>query len=309
MELQFLGTGAGQPSKQRNVSSVALKMLDELNEIWLFDCGEATQHQILRTNIRLRKVTKIFISHNHGDHIFGLPGLLSTRSFQGDVGPLTIYGPAGIEQFVQTALRVSRTRVYYPIKYVVLNDAGLVLQEHGFKVYAAPLVHRIPSFGYRVEEADRPGELLMAKLQAYHVPNGPLLGKLKQGQTVALADGTILDGKQFIGIAKPGRVVTIIYDTRQTPVIAELAKNADVLVHESTFSGDETRMAHSYYHSTCVEAARVARDNGVKALCLNHISARYLGAKAKGLERQARAVFPYTRLVNDFDQVEIPMKG
>ncbi len=111
MELEFLGTCSGQPSKLRNVSSLALKLLDELNEIWLFDCGEATQHQILRTNIRLRKVTKIFISHNHGDHIFGLPGLLSTRSFQGDVGPLTIYGPAGIEQFVRTALRISKSKI------------------------------------------------------------------------------------------------------------------------------------------------------------------------------------------------------
>ena len=111
MELQFLGTGAGQPSKQRNVSSVALKLLDELNEIWLFDVGEATQHQILRTNIRLRKITKIFISHNHGDHIFGLPGLLSTRSFQGDVGPLTIYGPAGIEDFVKISIFPHLSRV------------------------------------------------------------------------------------------------------------------------------------------------------------------------------------------------------
>lgn len=128
MELQFLGTGAGQPSKQRNVSSLALKLLDELNEIWLFDVGEATQHQILKTNIRLRKVTRIFISHNHGDHIFGLPGLLATRSFQGDVGPITVYGPPGLEQFVKTALRVSRTKVSYPIKFVELTEGGLIYQ-------------------------------------------------------------------------------------------------------------------------------------------------------------------------------------
>lgn len=309
MELQFLGTGAGQPSKQRNVSSLALKLLDELNEIWLFDVGEATQHQILRTNIRLRKVTKIFISHNHGDHIFGLPGLLATRSFQGDVGPITIYGPPGLEQFIKTSLRVSRTKVSYPIKFVELKEGGLIYKGQGFKVYTEKLDHRVPSFGYRVVEDSRPGELLMNKLADYNVPNGPLLGKLKNGEQVVLEDGTILNGKDFLGPDRPGRIVTIIYDTRSTPTIAQLAKDADVLVHESTFAGHEAKLAHSYYHSTAVEAATIARDNGVKHLCLDHISARYLGANAKALEKQAKDIFPNTKLVNDFDDIIIPMKG
>ena len=309
MELQFLGTGAGQPSKQRNVSSLALKLLDELNEIWLFDVGEATQHQILKTNIRLRKVTRIFISHNHGDHIFGLPGLLATRSFQGDVGPITVYGPPGLEQFVKTALRVSRTKVSYPIKFVELTEGGLIYQGKGFRVYTEKLDHRVSSFGYRVVEDSRPGELLMSKLEKYNIPNGPLLGKLKKGEQIVLSDGTVLDGKEFLGPERPGRIVTIIYDTRSTPNIAKLAQNAYVLVHESTFAGNEAKLAHSYYHSTAVEAATVARDNGVKRLYLDHISARYLGSKAKQLEKQARKVFDHTKLVNDFDRVNIPMKG
>ena len=309
MELQFLGTGAGQPSKQRNVSSLALKLLDELNEIWLFDVGEATQHQILKTNIRLRKVTRIFISHNHGDHIFGLPGLLATRSFQGDVGPITVYGPPGLEQFVKTALRVSRTKVSYPIKFVELTEGGLIYQGKGFRVYTEKLDHRVSSFGYRVVEDSRPGELLMSKLEKYNIPNGTLLGKLKKGEQIVLSDGTVLDGKEFLGPERPGRIVTIIYDTRSTPNIAKLAQNADVLVHESTFAGNEAKLAHSYYHSTAVEAATVARDNGVKRLYLDHISARYLGSKAKQLEKQARKVFDHTKLVNDFDRVNIPMKG
>ena len=309
MELQFLGTGAGQPSKQRNVSSLALKLLDELNEIWLFDVGEATQHQILKTNIRLRKVTRIFISHNHGDHIFGLPGLLATRSFQGDVGPITVYGPPGLEQFVKTALRVSRTKVSYPIKFVELTEGGLIYQGKGFRVYTEKLDHRVSSFGYRVVEDSRPGELLMSKLEKYNIPNGPLLGKLKKGEQIVFSDGTVLDGKEFLGPERPGRIVTIIYDTRSTPNIAKLAQNADVLVHESTFAGNEAKLAHSYYHSTAVEAATVARDNGVKRLYLDHISARYLGSKAKQLEKQARKVFDHTKLVNDFDRVNIPMKG
>ena len=309
MELQFLGTGAGQPSKKRNVSGIALKLLDELNEIWLFDVGEATQHQILHTNIRLRKINKIFISHNHGDHIFGLPGLLSTRSFQGDIGPLTIYGPAGIDQFVKTALRVSRTRISYPINFVILSNGGEICHEHGFRVYAEHLEHRIPSFGFRVVEDSRPGELLMDKLAQYHVPNGPLLGQLKSGQTIRLKDGTILEGKNFLGPAKPGRIVTIIYDTRSTADIGRLAQDADVLVHESTFAGGEVKLAHDYYHSTCVQAAQVAKDHGVQKLLLDHISARYLGNKARKLEKQAKKIFPNTKLVNDFDQFTIPMKG
>lgn len=309
MEIQFLGTGAGQPAKQRNVASLALKLLDELNEIWLFDAGEATQHQILRTNIRLRKVTKIFISHNHGDHIFGLPGILATRSFQGDVGPITIYGPPGIEQFVRTSLRVSKTKVSYQINFVELTEPGLIYEGQGFKVYTDKLDHRVPSFGYRVVEDDRPGELLIDKLEKYHIPNGPLFGKLKAGQEVALADGTILNGADFLGPERPGRIITVIYDTRSTPSIAKLAKNADVLIHESTFAGNEAKLAHSYYHSTCVEAAEVAKNNNVKKLFLDHISARYLGNEARKLRKQAQDIFQNTFLANDFDQVKIPMKG
>lgn len=309
MEIQFLGTGAGQPSKQRNVASLALKLLDELNEIWLFDVGEATQHQIIKTNIRLRKVSRIFISHLHGDHIFGLPGLLATRSFQGEVGPLTIYGPPGLKQFVQVSLRVSQTKISYPINFVTVRQEGLICQDHGFRVYAAKLDHRIPSFGYRVVEGSRPGPLLMSKLAPYHLPNGPLLGKLKAGKQITLSDGTILDGKRFLGPDRPGRIVTIIYDTRATPNIAQLAQNADVLVHESTFAGDEAKLAHAYYHSTAVEAAQVARDSGVKRLYLDHISARYLGGKAKKLEQEAQKIFPRTKIANDFDRVIIPMKG
>ena len=309
MEIQFLGTGSGQPSKNRNVSSIALKLLDELNEIWLFDVGEATQHQILSTNIRPRKISKIFISHNHGDHIFGLPGLLSSRSFQGDGGALTIFGPAGIDQFVQTALRVSRTKVSYPIKYVILKENGLIYEDSNFQVFAAKLDHRIPSYGFRVVEKPRPGELMMDKLAEYNVPNGPLLGKLKAGDVITLADGRVLDGHDFLGEPRPGRIVTVIYDTRPTPNIGKLAENADVLIHESTFSGQDAKMAHRYFHSTCVDAAKVAIHHHVHQLFLSHVSARYTGRSGRELEKEARNVFKRTKLANDFDSFNIPMKG
>lgn len=308
MEIQFLGTGAGQPSKQRNVSSLALKLLDELNEVWLFDCGESTQHQILKTNIRPRKINRIFISHNHGDHIFGLPGFLSSRSFQGDGGPLTIYGPSGLEQYVRTSLRVSKTKISYPIKFVVVERAGLIYSNSLFNVYCERLEHRIDSFGYRIEEKSRPGELLIDRLAQYNIPNGPILGQLKAKQTVQLSDGTVLNGADFVGPDRPGRVVTVIYDTRQTAAIDKLAKNADVLIHEATFAADEDKMAREYYHSTSKQAAEVAKRNHVGKLLLTHVSARYLGQKARQLEQQARDVFENSFLANDLDSFEIPMK-
>lgn len=310
MEIEFLGTGAGQPSTKRNVSSLALKLLEEINEIWLFDVGEATQHQILQTNIRPRKIRRIFISHNHGDHIFGLPGLLASRSFQGeDVGPLTIYGTSGLEQFVRTALRVSRTRLSYPVHFVDVSNGGKILTGDHFEVFAERLDHRIPSFGYRIVEKDRPGELLMDKAKKAGVPRGPLLGELKAGKTITLPDGRQLDGRAFIGPAKPGRVITIIGDTRPAKNSYRLAQNADVLVHESTFAAGEEKLARSYFHSTCLQAAQIAKKAGVKRLFLDHVSARYTGPAGRKLEQQARKVFPHTDLVQDFASYEIPMKG
>ncbi len=309
MELQFLGTGAGQPSKKRNVACTALKLLDELNEVWLFDVGEATQHQILKTGIRPRKINRIFITHNHGDHIFGLPGLLSSRSFQGGDTPVTVYAPAQLDQFVKTALRVSRTKLAYPIKFVSLIDGGKVFENDHFTVYAEKLDHRVPSYGYRIVEKARPGQLLMSKLAPYHLPNGPIFGKLKAGKKVELADGTILNGKDFIGHKIPGRVITIIGDTRSTPAIAHLAENADVLVHEATFSGDESKLAHDYYHSTSVEAAQVAQKCHVGQLYLTHVSARYTGQNAYNLEKEARQVFASTKVVQDLDVFAVPVKG
>jgi len=301
MQLEFLGTGAGSPSKQRNVTSVALKLLEELNEIWLFDAGEATQHQILHTTIRPRKVTKIFITHLHGDHIFGLPGFLSSRSFQGGNEPLTIYGPVGIKKFVMTALQVSESRLSYPLKFVEIDHSQELFNDRGFKVTTMSLDHKIACYGYRIEEADHPGELQVDKLRQDNIPSGPIYGQLKAGKTVKLDDGRVIDGRNYIGKPQPGRIIAILGDTRQTP-------NADVLVHESTFAKNEAKMAHNYYHSTSLKAAEVAKQAGAKKLLLTHISARYTGKAAYQLAYQVRDVVPDTRVVNDFDVIDVPFK-
>ncbi|NDR76711.1 ribonuclease Z [Fructilactobacillus sanfranciscensis] len=308
MQLEFFGTGAGVPGKFRNVSSVALRLLDEINEVWLFDCGEGTQQQILRSTLKPRKINKIFITHLHGDHIFGLPGLLSSRSFQGGDEPLTIYGPKGIKEFVQVSLRVSQTKLGYKINYVELDEPRIIYEGPKFTVIAAKLEHQVESWGYRVVEHSHPGELMVDKLKADDIPAGPIYGKLKKGETVQLSDGRVIDGKEYIGPAQKGRIVTILGDTRKTPNIQKLSQNANVVVHESTFGKGEAKLARNYYHSTNVQAAIMAKSSGVERLLLTHISARYTAKMARELQNQAREIFPNTKVVKDFDFIDIPFE-
>ncbi|CAH0417134.1 ribonuclease Z [Periweissella fabaria] len=310
MQLEFLGTGAGQPAKFRNVTSIALKLLDERNAVWLFDVGEGTQHQILRTNIRPRKVEKIFITHLHGDHIFGLPGFLSSRSFQGSDAsePLTIYGPKGIEKFVKTSLLVSESHLTYPLEFVEITKTGVIFEDTTFKVVTELLDHNVHSYGYRVIEKDHPRELLVDKLRADKVPSGPLYGQLKLGKTVTLPDGRVINGVDYLGDAKKGRIVTILGDTRKNANSIALAQSADVLVHESTYGKGEGRMARNHYHSTNLQAVDVAMAAGVDKLLLTHISARYAGKLAYELEKQAREIFAGAHVVSDFEEIDIPIK-
>ncbi|BDR59239.1 ribonuclease Z [Xylocopilactobacillus apicola] len=309
MEIEFLGTGAGAPSKSRNVTSVALKLLDEINEVWLFDVGEATQHQILKTNLRPRKIAKIFITHMHGDHIFGLPGFLSSRSFQNGEEAIDIYGPVGIKDYVMMSLKLSGTHLGYRINFHELkNDQGVLIDDQNFRVEYALLDHRIASFGYRITEADKPGELLVDKLREENVPSGPLYGKLKSGEDVTLPDGRTLYGHDYVGPTIPGRVVAIFGDTRISKNHQLLAHNADVIVHESTFASQERDIARQYYHSASTQVAQMAKDAKAKHLLLTHISARYLGKSAQILQKQAEKIFPGVRVANDFSIFKIPPK-
>lgn len=306
MELMFLGTGSGVPAKHRNTQSIALKMLNERNEIWLFDCGEATQHQILQTTLKPRKISKIFITHLHGDHIFGLPGLVSSRGFQGGDDPLDIYGPKGIKQYVLMCLKISKSHVNYPIRFHEFEGSkGQLYEDDKMVVSFAKLNHGIDSYGFRMQEKDKTGTLLVDKLQADGIPSGPLYGKLKDGQKVTLEDGREIDGNDYIGKSKKGRIVTILGDTKQTPAIVELAKDADVLVHEGTFAKSDADIARSYNHSTVAQAAEAARDANVKQLYITHISARYLGKDILKLLNSAREIFKQTRIVKDFDEYEV----
>ena len=216
MEFQFLGTGAGIPSKGRNVSSMALRfMTNRQGEVWLFDCGEATQHQVLYTNLKLGQITKIFITHMHGDHIYGLPGLLGSRSFQGAETPLTLYGPKGIKQFITVSLETSRTYLKYPLDIIEFEDKYTEWNE-GYEIEVAKLEHVISSYGFRITEPEQSGQLLVDKLKEQGIQPGPIYSKLKAGKSVTLDDGRSIHGDDFTSTPQSGRVVTVCGDTRPT---------------------------------------------------------------------------------------------
>lgn len=295
MELYFLGTNAGLPTTQRNVTSVALRMLEERRCSWLFDCGEATQHQILHSPLKLGKLEKIFITHMHGDHVFGLPGLLSSRASHEGSPPLTVYGPQGLRDFLEATLRATQSRIDFGLD-IVEHSGGLVFEDDQIKVEAEALEHRIESYGYRVTEKDRPGSLNMELLQEWGVRPGPEYGKLKNGECITV-NGRTIEPEQVLGPPKRGRIVTILGDTRPAPGIHPLALGADMLVHEATFTDEFADLAHKYYHSTAVQAAEAARKAGVGELILTHFSSRYKDLEQlQPLLEEAQAVFPHTQL-------------
>lgn len=304
MELIFLGTGSGVPSKERNVSAMALTLLQEQNSIWLFDCGEGTQHQILRTSIKPRKISKIFITHLHGDHIFGLPGLLSSRSFQGGDDLLTVYGPRGIKEYIKTSLEVSGTHLTYPLSIIEITEGKIVEDEH-FIVSSERLDHGIPSYGFRIVEKDKPGELLVNKLKAIGIDPGPIYQQIKENDVVETKEGQIIHRSHFVGPDKKGRIITILGDTRSTHQFTSFVKNSDILVHEATFGHEKEELAKSYFHSTTNQAASLAKESQVKKLVLTHISSRYQKDEYKDLLAEAQEIFPNTELATDFYSVKI----
>lgn len=305
MELIFLGTSAGVPTRARNVTAILLNLQHPTSAgLWLFDCGEGTQHQLLHTAFNPGKLDKIFITHLHGDHIFGLPGLLCSRSMAGNTQPLHIYGPHGIKEFVETALRLSGSWTDYPLTIEEVKP-GLVMDDRLHKVTAFPLAHPVECYGYRVEEHDKPGALNAAALVAAGVPAGPLFQTLKAGGTVTLDDGRVIEGKDYLAPSEPGKRVAIFGDTSPCPAALELAKDVDVVVHEATLESAMEEKANSRGHSSARQAAQLAQQAGASRLVITHISSRYDAEGSQALLKECREIFPETTLAADFDVVRI----
>lgn len=300
MKLTFLGTGAGKPSVRRNVTAIALDLVQERGSVWLFDCGEATQHQLMRSPVSAHKIEAVFMTHLHGDHLWGLPGLLASRSISSNPQPLSVYGPVGLKEFIDTVLRLSSSFLSYPLNVVELeSQTGIVFQDEQFTVYVQALEHRIPSLGYRIEQADQLGKLDVGKLEQNGILSGAHLQSIKRGETVQLADGRVIHGADYVSAVKLGRVVTILGDTVPTMNALSLAAHADILVHEATMEAALTQKANTLGHSSTIQAAQLALEAQVKRLIITHISARYQEDDDERLLAECRAIFPQTEMAHD----------
>ncbi len=307
MKLTFLGTSAGSPTRQRNVTGLAL--ID--GPAWdLFDCGEATQHQIQRTSLSLTKLRRVYISHLHGDHCFGLFGLLGSRSMDVATTPLTVFGPEGLKRMLDTVLEASATHLTYPLNVIELGaEGGRVVDEADSTVEALPLSHRVTSFAWSITEPESPGSFDVAAAKAAGVPEGPLFGVLRRGESVTLDDGTVVSPDGLVSAPRPGRHIVIAGDNNDPDSLFARTGGADVAVHEATFTEDVlAKMPDDRGHSTADRVGRAAATHGVRNLVLTHFSPRY--ATTDELRSEAEAQFSGgLHLAEDFDTLDITIDG
>ena len=282
------------------------------SELWLFDCGEGTQHQFIKSNLKLSQIKKIFITHMHGDHIYGLPGLLASIGLAGSSSGIDLYGPAPLKNFIDSCLYNSSSRLAYSIQFHKIESAAIqqeiLFEDSDLEVKTAPLKHRIPSFAYRVNQKDRPGRFDINKAKSLKIPPGPIYAALQRGEDVQLDDGRIFSGKNFSGPSRPGLSLVYCTDTVFTESAIELSKDADLLIHESTYAYEETEMAYQRGHSTATMAAQTAAKANVNQLILTHFSPRYNHGNQispNDLLNEAKAIFPNTLLAKDFLQIDV----
>lgn len=301
LQLIFLGTGGSIPTPQRGLSAIAIRRKDEL---LLFDCGEGTQRQMIQARVGFHKKTKIFITHLHGDHVLGLPGLLQTMSLMDREKKLEIYGPKGIKAFVEAISQTVHFSLTFPVQVHEI-EAGLVCEEKEYLVHAASSNHNNSSLAYALIEKPRPGRFHPEKAKSLGVPEGPLWSRLQGGSSVKLPDGRIVKPEVVVGPPRPGRKIVYSGDTRPSENLVKLAENADLLIHEATFDDELLERANEDGHSTPSQAAETAKKAGAKWLVLTHISARYRDAGL--LLEQARKIFSNTELAEDFLKLELPL--
>lgn len=302
LRVTFLGTAGSVPTSKRNLPAV---MVQRKGKQIMFDGGEAVQRQMIKAKTGFHKDMKIFVSHMHGDHIMGLPGLLQTMSLLGRDKLLYIYGPPGIKRFLEAIRETVQFGLLFPIKIREISKSGVVHEEEEYTVEAIWANHVIPSLAYALVERERPGKFYPKKARDLGVPEGPLWSKLQHGGKIKLVDGKIIHPEQVVGPSRPGRKIVYSGDTRPFEGFVEFTGDADLLIHDATFDDDLAEKAQRDGHSTPSQAAENAKKAHVEKLVLTHISARYQDSSV--LLDQAQRIFKNTQVAEDFDEIEIPL--
>jgi ribonuclease Z len=293
IDVVFLGTGGSLPTKERGLPSVALRRNGELI---IFDCGEGTQRQMMHAGLGFNRPTTILISHLHGDHILGLPGLLQTMSSLARDKPLDLYGPKDLSKFLDLIYKPLGYPANYQVRVRELGP-GDEVDRGEYVIKTTPAKHDILCLAYAVAEKDRPGRFHPEKAKRLGVPEGPLWGELQHGKPVKV-ERRMVQPDEVLDASRPGLKVVYAIDTRPAETVKELAKDADLLIHDGGFTEDRRPKAQEYYHSTGREAAQLAKSAGAKRLALVHISA--VTRDDSVLLREARRVFRQTIVPQDF---------
>jgi ribonuclease Z len=304
LSLRLLGTSASRPTVERNVSSVAVV---REGETLLFDCGEGTQRQMMRYGVAF-SLEDIFFTHFHADHLIGLIGLTRTMALQGRTEPLRLWGPKGASRVLRAAERFGADRLTFDVPITEL-DPGTPVKRDGYAIVPYATDHGGASaLGYAIVEEERRGRFNPDLARSLGIPEGPLWGRIHRGEAITLDDGRTIEASVLVGERRRGRRLVITGDTRPSPETIEIARDADVLVHEATFGDEEAERAIETGHSTAREAATVAAAARVRRLVLTHFSARY-SRDPGDLEREARTVFPNITIARDGMEIEIPFEA
>ena len=301
MKVTLLGTGGAIPTLRRSLPAVALQREGNL---FLFDCGEGTQVQIIRAGLSPGKLFAVFLSHLHGDHVTGLPGLLMTIMHQSREKPLLIFGPPGTREFITMFRKCLGFNPTYLIDVKEIS-AGRIFTGPGFSIEAIEVDHRLKTFAFSLEEEQRAGKFFPDKAKELGVPEGSSFGRLQRGETITLPDGTEVRPEMVLGPPRKGRKFAFVTDTRPCESVIQFAEEADLLIHEGMFTSDMEEEARMKGHSTVAQAAEIAKKARVKKLVLTHISPRYL--HIGDLLREARAIFPKAIIGKDLMEFEIPV--
>lgn len=299
MEVIFLGTSGCIPTENRNLPAV---VIEYLNEPFLFDCGEGTQRQMRLAGVNFMRIDNIFISHLHADHFLGLGGLIQSMDFLERNRPLNVYGPQGMADALDKLLNAGTfTLDSFDINVKEAEVAGTIIEHPRYHVSCMRTMHTAGSLAYSFQEESHRQFLKQTALDL-GVPEGRMFAKLQRGDTVEV-DGKQITPDMVLSDPIAGRKIVYSGDTRYMPEMSEFATNADILIHEATFSTDEEDKLQQAHHTTTVQAAQVAKDAGVKKLFLNHISQRY--TEPEKLAGEAREIFPESYVAEDFMAVKV----